>query len=119
MGSIMGNWETLREHNRSLCLKARKMMAERLDLILPAPDDMISHLSTMLIDENPELPAKFFGMNPPLKQRLQNEFHIQVPVFLFGEDKMKAWLRIAVQAYNSMEQYEYLADAITSIRTSR
>ncbi|MFN8154215.1 MAG: aminotransferase class V-fold PLP-dependent enzyme [Bacteroidia bacterium] len=116
MGSIMGNWETLRDHNRKLCLAARKMLAEKLELELPAPASMISHLSTMLVDENPELPARFFGMNPPLKQRLQREFHIQVPVFLFGGDKMKAWLRIAVQAYNSIEQYEYLADCLVKIR---
>ncbi len=119
MGNILGNWETLRNHNRSLCLSARKMLADRLNISLPAPEQMISHLSTMLIDERPELPVKFFGMNPPLKQRLLNEYKIQVPVFLFGNDHPKAWLRIAVQAYNSTEQYEYLADALLAIRNSR
>lgn len=116
MGNIMGSWKSLREHNTKLCLEARKMIAEKTGCSLPAPESMISHLSTMMVDEQPELPTKFFGMNPPLKQRLYDQFKIQVPVFLFGGENMKAWLRIAVQAYNSMEQYEYLADCLAKIR---
>jgi isopenicillin-N epimerase len=112
----MGSWDALREHNRRICLSARKLIADRIDGSLPAPESMISHLSTILVDEHPELPEKFFGMNPPLKQRLLNEFNIQVPVFLFGGEQMKAWLRIAVQVYNSPEQYEYLAEALATIK---
>jgi isopenicillin-N epimerase len=116
MGSLMGSWDALREHNRRICLSARKLIADRIDGSLPAPESMISHLSTILVDEHPELPEKFLGMNPPLKQRLLNEFNIQVPVFLFGGEQMKAWLRIAVQVYNSPEQYEYLAEALATIK---
>lgn len=116
MGSLMGSRDALRERNRSLCLAARKSIAEKIGTPLPAPDAMISHLGNILVDEHAETPAVTFNMMSPLKKVLQEEFHIQVPVFLFNKSHLRAWVRIAVQAYNSPEQYEYPGDVLAEIK---
>lgn len=112
MGAILGTWDDLREHNRTLCLEARKLICDKLNIEIPTPDSMIGHLASIPVQNNPETPSKFFNMTTPLKQRLMDEYKIQVPVFYFDKNNPKLLLRISVQAYNSMEQYEYLGESV-------
>ena len=112
MENILGSWESLRKHNRTLCLEARKMICEKLNIEIPTPDSMIGHLASIPVQNNPETPSKFFNMITPLKQRLMDEYKIQVPVFYFDKTNPKLLLRISVQAYNSMEQFEYLGESL-------
>lgn len=119
MGNLFGSWEELRERNRALCLSARKSIAAKTGTPLPAPDTMISHLANILVDEHAEMPAVTFNMMSPIKKILQEKYHIQVPVFLYNKNNLRAWVRIAVQAYNSPEQYEYLGDCLKEIKEGR
>ena len=112
MGSLMGSWDVLRKHNRDLCLEARKMIAGSTGVSLPAPEEMIGHLGTIPLRTKPEIPDSFFNYTPGEKKRLLEEFGIQVPVFLTMWDKPTLWVRISAQAYNSPEQYRYLAECI-------
>ena len=115
MGNLMGSWEKLRNRNREICLNARKHIAEKTGTALPAPDTMISHLANILVDNQAILPEKFFNMTPPLKKILMEEYKIEVPVFLFNKSQPRFWVRIAVEAYNSIEQYEYLGNCLEEI----
>lgn len=112
MGSMMGTWDALRKRNRELCLKARKMLSEKAGTPLPAPENMISHLSDIVIDMKAEMPKSFLHNMPLPRKILLEDYKIQVPVFIFGKAELKYYLRIAVQAYNSWEQYEYLGDCL-------
>ena len=80
---------------------------------------MISHLANILVDEHAEMPSVTFNMMSPLKKVLMEKYHIQVPVFLYNKNNLRAWVRIAVQAYNSPEQYEYLGDCLKEIKEGR
>jgi isopenicillin-N epimerase len=112
MENILGSWEALRSHNRKLCLEARKMICERLNIEIPTPDSMIGHLASMPVQYNAKAPEKYFNMNTALKLKLMDEYKIQVPVFFFDKKNPKLLLRISTQVYNSMEQYEYLAGCV-------
>lgn len=115
MQTLLGSWDLLRAHNRKMCLEARKMIADRIGVELPAPDTMIGHLATLLAENKPDLPKTLFNMNAPLKKKLFEEYRIQIPVFLFNANQPRMWIRISVQAYNSMEQFNYLADCLEDI----
>ncbi|MBK7966845.1 MAG: hypothetical protein IPK10_17355 [Bacteroidetes bacterium] len=62
-------------------LAARKLICEKLSIEIPTPDSMIGHLASIPVRYNAKAPAKFFNMTTPLKQRLMDEYKIQVPVF--------------------------------------
>lgn len=115
MENIFGSWEALRKQNRTLCLEARKMICEKLNIEIPTPDSMIGHLASMPVQYNAKAPDKFFNMNTSLKLQLMDEYKIQIPVFYFDKKNPKLLLRISVQAYNSMEQFEYLSECMRKI----
>ncbi|MBL7923299.1 MAG: aminotransferase class V-fold PLP-dependent enzyme [Bacteroidia bacterium] len=115
MGQLMGGWEALRERNRKLCLEARTYLSQITGTPLPAPESMISHLSNILVQEHAPSPAISFNMVAPLKAKLLEEYHIQVPVFFFHSGNPRLWVRISVQAYNSPEQYRYLGDCLKEL----
>jgi isopenicillin-N epimerase len=47
-----------------------------------------------------------------LKSRLYDEYHIEVPLILWGESK---FIRISVQGYNTQEDIDALVDALTDL----
>ncbi|CAN5224675.1 aminotransferase class V-fold PLP-dependent enzyme [soil metagenome] len=115
MGSIFpGGWDELRNNNRELVLKGRKLIAEKLETELPAPENMIGHIANILIGKT-SLPPYGFNYIHPIQETLFSKYKIEVPVFTFKKDDPKAWVRISAQAYNDISQYEYLADAIKEI----
>ena len=115
MGSLMpGGWPALIRRNRELCIQARRMLCEELKLTPPAPESMLASLSTFLFNPIDEarwtrLQARETKYHDYLQQILIDKYHIQVPLWTSGG---KRCFRIAVQAYNSLEQYEYLARAL-------
>ena len=103
-GGIAGNMN----RNRELCLRGRDVICAALGATPPVPDSMLGPLSTIDLDTG--------GMGASeIKDRLESEFHIQIPVW--GTPAGTVAVRISVQAYNSMEQYEYLAGALKKILT--
>jgi isopenicillin-N epimerase len=119
MGKLMGSWSALQTHNRELCLSARQLIAARLETALPAPTTMIGNLSNILISPvNQPYEGPYFNYIHPIQEKLFQEYKIEVPIFALPFSTRANWLRIAVQAYNSIEQYEYLADALYEIRAT-
>jgi isopenicillin-N epimerase len=115
MGEIFtGGWEELRKHNRDLTLKGRKLISEKLNIELPAPENMIGHLGTMIIGKT-ELPPNGFNVITPLQEALFSSYKIEVPVFVYPRHNPQLCLRIACQAYNDISQIEYLAESVRQI----
>lgn len=101
-GGIAGNMQ----RNRNLCLHARDVICDALGATPPVPDPMLGPLSTIDLDAG--------GMGAAeIKQRLRDEYHIQIPVW--GTPAGTVAVRISVQAYNTIEQYQYLARALKKI----
>ena len=91
------------------------MLSKTLSTDLPVPEKNIGFISNILIGKG-ELPEKYFNNITLLQETLFQKYKIEVPIFVFNKDNPRLWVRIATQVYNSMEQYEYLAEAIMDAR---
>lgn len=109
-----GGWKGIRQRNRNLCLTARKMLAEKTHSELPAPESMIGNLSNIYLGKA-QLPPYGFNYITEVGQKLFNDYKIEIPTFVFNRNEPRLWVRPAFQLYNSLEQYEYLGDALVEI----
>ena len=64
--------------------------------------------TTEVIPSGPTFDYKSFD---PLQDSLFNKHNIEIPVWNWSSPPSRL-IRIAVQLYNSMNQFEYLADAL-------
>lgn len=91
--------------NRELALQARNLLACALQVSPPSPDNMIGSLATI------PLPIQNTNEVAELKARLFDQHRIEAPVFTWP-DNGPGWCRISAQAYNTIGQYEQLAEAL-------
>ncbi|MEG4307600.1 aminotransferase class V-fold PLP-dependent enzyme [Microcoleus sp. D3_18a_C4] len=114
MGSLLsGGWPELRAKNHALALAGRKILADKLDLPLPCPDEMVGSMAVVpLADCQSDVVAK--GGIPPLQEALWEIFKIEVPVIPWP-DASKQLVRISAQLYNTLPQYQYLAKALVEL----
>ncbi|MGJ8636642.1 MAG: aminotransferase class V-fold PLP-dependent enzyme [Phycisphaerales bacterium] len=96
----------LMERNRAMCLAARDLICEAIGVNPPVPESMLGPLSTI------DLPKTSLSARE-IKQKLMDDYKIQVPVW--GTPSGSVAVRISVQVYNSIEQYEYLASSLKQI----
>jgi isopenicillin-N epimerase len=101
----------LMDRNRALAIKARRILCESLNVDFPCPEEMLGSMATI------QLPARFQTMPAgsqgidPLQLKLFDQYAIEVPIMNWGEPRQR-YLRISAHAYNSREQYSYLASAL-------
>jgi isopenicillin-N epimerase len=93
--------------NHALALEARRIIADRLDLELPCPDDMVGSMAAL------PLPDAGEGDAESLHLKLQEKWRIEVPVLAWPAAP-KRLVRVSAQIYNHRTQYERLADALGS-----
>ena len=109
---VDGGWEAIMQHNHDLALQGRDILCERLGIEQPCPDEMIACISTIRLPG--EIPSKEKMHEPdPLHHILSEKYNIQVPVWSWPSPAGR-YLRISAQLYNSIEQYEQLADALVN-----
>jgi len=109
---VDGGWEAIMQHNHDLALRGRDILCERLGIEQPCPDEMIACISTIRLPG--EIPSKEKMHEPdPLHHILSEKYNIQVPVWSWPSPAGR-YLRISAQLYNSIEQYEQLADALVN-----
>jgi isopenicillin-N epimerase len=114
MGKLLpGGWEEVRRRNHELAVKARRILCERLGTGPVCPENMLGSMATI------RLPEKFQGR--PLKGRFEEEqvrlyhdFGIEVPFLRIGMPSVR-YFRVSAQLYNTVEEYEYLAEALARI----
>jgi isopenicillin-N epimerase len=114
MGQLLpGGWPELRRRNRELAIAARTLLCHTLEVVPPCPESMLAALATI------PLPARFQGRPRTGKldseQVILSERHqIEVPFFRFGNPERRH-IRISAQIYNSLEDYQRLAEALMSL----
>jgi isopenicillin-N epimerase len=105
-----GGWPAIREANHDLAVRARRLLCERLEIEPPCPEEMLGSMATL------PLPERFQGQPRNGKceaeqLRLYDDFGIEVPFVRVGK---RRYFRISAQLYNSLAEYEYLAQALSS-----
>jgi len=114
MGSLLpGGWDEIRTRNHELAIAGQRIICERLGVEPPVDESLIPSMATIIL---PGEGAASGGIAPgayedPLQQALVAKWRIQAPVWSLPSTRQRL-LRISAQLYNSIEQYEYLAEAL-------
>jgi len=104
-GIVPGGFAALMPMNHALALEARRILADRLDVELPCPDDMVGSMAALALPDASADDAE------SLHRALQDRWRIEVPVFTWPAAP-KRLVRVSAQIYNHRSQYERLADAL-------
>ena len=115
MGSMLQDWPTLRKHNHDLLIQGRNKILQALNAEAPAPDELLGSLSTIPLPIPYERPEYFFNHTHPFGRMLYNKYKIQIPIHAWPHSNPRIWIRISAQAYNSLEQYEYLGEVLREV----
>lgn len=108
------DWRDRMAQNRALARQGRDRLCAALELPPPAPEAMLGAMAAI------PLPPLRIAADPrqefdPLQDWLWLEHRIEVPVIGWASPRHRL-LRISAQAYNSLEQYDMLADLLRSLR---
>ena len=111
IGSMLsGGWPAIMDYNTNLAIQGRNLLLEVLGTPKPSPDSMIVGLAAVLLPGSGVLTNS--ALEPdPLHTLLFEKYRIQVPVFGWPHHN-KRYFRIASYLYNSLEEYEYLAEVL-------
>lgn len=112
-GRVRGGWPEVRRRNHDLALRARTLLAESLSVQPPCPESMLGSMAAL------PLPARFqqrprSGKIDAEQLILHDKFRIEVPFYWFGKPEQR-FFRISAQLYNSLPEYEYLAEALKKL----
>ena len=105
---LPGGIGELMERNHSLAVVARRVLCAALGCEPPCPETMLGSMATIPLPA----PVTLEGTDP-LQVRLLRDYSIEAPVIRWGDPPARG-LRISAQAYNSPDQYGYLAQALTT-----
>lgn len=110
---LPGGIAELRQRNHDLAIAGRNLLCDALGTAPPVPDSMIGSLASVILpDPDPAGAPKMAG--DPMQAILWKEHKIEVPCMNWPHPKLRM-LRISPQIYNSIEQYEYLANTIRTL----
>jgi isopenicillin-N epimerase len=98
--------EQVRAWNNELCAEAAELLADAWEVELPAPPSMRGSLATIPcpVDMSPDVHGVF-----TLTRWLRETHSLEPMPVPFGG---RMWIRISCQVYNSIDQYERLAQAM-------
>jgi len=116
MGGILpGGWPAIMKRNRELALAARELLCPALGIAKPCPDEMIGSLASFPVpDSRCQKPPQSPLYQDPLQEALLNRHRIEVPVIPWPKPP-KRLLRVSAQLYNSLPQYERLAQVLPGL----
>jgi isopenicillin-N epimerase len=113
VGALLpGGWPEIMARNRALALAARKLLCTALKTSEPCPEEFIGSLAAIPLpdappDALPRLPVNEY----PLQDALRIKHKIEVPIISWPAPPKRV-LRVSAQLYNSLPQYERLAEAM-------
>jgi isopenicillin-N epimerase len=103
-------WQAVREHNNDLARRGAELVAGRIDTRCGNADAMAASMRLV------PLPAPLTEAGArALESRLLEHHRVVVPVTSHGGWQ---WLRVSAQLYNTLADYERLADALVSERAA-
>lgn len=114
---LPGGWSEMRWRNHELVVQARRILCKRLGTEPLCPENMLGSMATV------RLPDPFQGR--PVKGRfeieqvqLYREFGVEVPFLRIGPAEER-YIRVSAQLYNTLDDYEYLASALSKLAGDR
>lgn len=108
---VEGGWPEVMRRNRTLALQARDILCDALGIPHPAPDDMLGSMAAVpLPDSGATTAPSLYG--DPLQDALLFEEKIEVPIVPWPRPGNRV-LRVSAQLYNTIDEYERLAKALT------
>lgn len=115
-GLLAGGWPELMRRNHALAVEGRALLCRELGVEPPAPEDLLGSMATIVLPPHDGARAVRLAARPTrhhdaLQDLLIGRWGIQVPVWSAASTPGR-FVRISAQAYNSREQYEYLARAL-------
>ena len=110
-GLVKGGWPEIIRRNHSLVLEGRNIICESIDTTPPFPDSMVSALASIEVPTKGEVGAVSLD-GDPFHNHLLDKYNIQVPVMPWQHHGVR-YLRISAQLYNHIDQYRYLAKAVS------
>jgi isopenicillin-N epimerase len=109
---VDGGWPEVMRRNHDLALRARDILCACLGIDKPAPDEMLGSMAAVpLPDGKPFVPSLY---GEPLQDALFFEHAIEVPIHPWPHQPKRV-LRISAQLYNTIDDYEKLASALTEL----
>jgi isopenicillin-N epimerase len=112
---VPGGWTEIMARNRALALEGRNILCQALEIDVPCPAECIGSMASVPLPDAREneraAPPLYID---PLQDRLLARHGIEVPVIPWPGFP-KRLLRISAQLYNSREQWQLLAKALTSV----
>ena len=113
-GLVDGGWEAIRRRNRALVLEGRNLLADALGVEPPASDEMIGHLAALPLPdaELADQPSPLYGTK--LQQTLLDQFQIEVPIVPWPRHPQRV-VRVSAALYNSLDDYQTLAEALREL----
>lgn len=115
---VPGGWTALRDRNHELALNARQLLVDGLEIQSPlCPPEMIGAMATIPLPDQFGPPQTVPGsLIDVLQEDLWQNYQIEVPIIPWrSQDKEIKLIRVCVQLYNDLEQYQYLVDCLKKI----
>ncbi|MEZ4908253.1 MAG: aminotransferase class V-fold PLP-dependent enzyme [Saprospiraceae bacterium] len=111
-----GGWEEIMKHNSNLIIEAGNHIVKKLDLDFNISENYRASILSLPLNIKYIKPQKF-NQKLPIQETLFNKYKIEVPIVKYpGTNDL--YIRISAQIYNSIEQYEYLAESLLKILKS-
>ncbi|MEC7695250.1 MAG: aminotransferase, partial [Candidatus Thermoplasmatota archaeon] len=112
-GLVDGGWAEIMQRNNGLALEGRKLICDALGTSAPIPETMVAAIASVEIPSEEEIgPLSMEG--DPFHHLLMEKYGIQVPVFPWKHHGTR-YIRISAQLYNHIDEYVFLADALSEI----
>jgi isopenicillin-N epimerase len=97
-------WQAVRQHNNELARRGAELVAGRIGTSPPPGEDLAAAMRLVRLPWSlPEEGAR------ALERRLLDQHKVVVPVTYLGDWR---WLRLSAQLYNTMADFERLAEAL-------
>jgi isopenicillin-N epimerase len=109
-----GGITELMARNYEMALWAMDYLCGRLDGPAPCPADMLGSMASVPVLPLGEPPPGRGVAPDPIHERLFQEFRIEVPIVRWPSSGRRL-VRVSAQAYNTQEDYKYLAEALEKI----
>ncbi len=100
-----GGWAELMARNHALAVQAQQVICAELEISLPCPDTMLGSMVAVPLPDGAPL---------VLQAALLDQYQIEVPIVPFPNTTSRI-VRVSAQLYNTVEQYQYLATALTTL----
>ena len=108
---LPGGWISIVQRNHELALEARDLLCTTLQIDKPAPDEMLGAMAAVPLPDGTQNEApSLYG--DPLQDKLLFEHNIEVPIVPWPAAPKRV-LRVSAAVYNTLGDYERLADALT------